>query len=142
MGPNPNTHERTDLNTIRIVSTNYAALMDNRKKHSSANVILHILYRLTAFSCYLLYLVGLTVPFSKVTQCMNGLLPILRAMDTQAITYPYSFLQLLGMGTDSTGSTFAFLEYLYDKLFRHLEWNPFIIKNSSGDEGGGFVFNR
>ena len=29
----PNTsHERTDLNTIRIVSTNCAALMDNRKK--------------------------------------------------------------------------------------------------------------
>ena len=56
---------------------------------------------------------------------MNGLLPILRSMDTQAITYPYSFLQLLGMGTDSTGSTFAFLEYLYDKLFRHLEWNHF-----------------
>ena len=56
---------------------------------------------------------------------MNGLLPILRAMDTQAITYPYSFLQLLGMGTDSPGNPFAFLEYLYDKLFRHLEWNHF-----------------
>lgn len=87
--------ERPDLSTVRIVSTNYAALMDNRKKHSYANVILQILYRLTAFRCYLLDLVGQTVPFSKVTQCMNGLLPILRSMDTQAITYPYSVLQVL-----------------------------------------------
>ena len=65
---------------------------------------------------------------------MNGLLPILRSMDTQVITYPYSFLQLFGVGTNSTRNPFSFLEYLYDKLFRHLEWNPFLTKNSSGGD--------
>ena len=93
----PNTsQERPDLSTVRIVSTNYAALLDNRKKHSYANVILQILYRLTAFRCYLLDLVGQTVPFSKVTQWLNGLLQILRSMYTQAITMSSWWCKRLG----------------------------------------------
>lgn len=140
--PDPN-HQNPNQEQIQppleIVPTNWMALIDNKKRHSYANVILQILYRLTAFRCSIIDLMGQNPPTTSISKCMSGLIPILQSMNIRPITYPSVFLDLLDVGTDAAGNPFDFLTYLHNKLFRHLDWNPFLIKDKNDGHLGVYA---